>query len=215
MLLQLPVTQISTQLTIPIIEQKKEEPKERPLYVIKYGDNLTKIAEANGTSVERLWAANATLTDPNLIQAEKPLKIPDDAEILAERPLPEAVVIAEQATPPVTNASPQTSSETVYHPPVAGNTYEPGQCVWYIKNLRPEIPNSWGNAWEWLSNAQADGWPTGSEPRVGAVGWTSGHVVLITGVHGDMVDYTDMNGRWVAFEVGYGTAPASKYVYIY
>jgi surface antigen len=99
---------------------------------------------------------------------------------------------------------------------VNGNSYQPGQCVWYVKNLKPEIPNGWGNASNWLYAAQADGWATGTEPRVGAVGWTSGHVVFITGVNSDgTVNYTDMNGNWIPYEVGSGTVSASKYQYIY
>lgn len=96
-----------------------------------------------------------------------------------------------------------------------GNLYEPGQCVWFVKERRPELPNTWGDATNWLYAAQSQGWPTGSEPRVGAVGWVYGHVVLITAVHGDSVDYVDMNGNWVPFEIGYGTRPANYYTYIY
>lgn len=112
-----------------------------------------------------------------------------------------------QTTSKKRSSAPQNSS---------GNTYQAGQCVWYVKNLKPEIPNGWGNASNWLYAAQADGWATGTEPRVGAVGWTSGHVVYITGVNPDgTVDYTDMNGRWIAYEIGSGTKPASYYKYIY
>lgn len=96
------------------------------------------------------------------------------------------------------------------------NTYEPGQCVWALKEWRPELPNTWGSATTWLSRAEAMGWPTGSEPRVGAVGWVYGHVVLIIAVNSDgTVDYKDMNGRWIPFEIGYGTKDASYYKYIY
>lgn len=97
----------------------------------------------------------------------------------------------------------------------SGNGYTPGQCTWYVKNMRPDIPNNWGNAYEWLWNAQSQGWPTGTEPRVNAIGWTSNHVVIITGVHDGMVDITDMNGNYVPYEIGSGTYPASKYQYIY
>lgn len=122
--------------------------------------------------------------------------------------LPKLVKATTRVQKPVKQA--QNSSVSVN-----GNGYQPGQCVWYVKNLKPEIPNSWGSAVSWYANAQADGWETGTEPRVGAVGWTSGHVVYITGVSGNTVTYTDMNGRWIPYEVGSGTVPASKYKYIY
>lgn len=96
------------------------------------------------------------------------------------------------------------------------NTYYAGQCVWAIKQWRPEIPNTWHDATDWWANANADGWPTGLVPIVGAVGWIPGHVVLITAVHGDgTVSYKDMNGRYIPFEIGHGRKPASYYKYIY
>jgi surface antigen len=97
-----------------------------------------------------------------------------------------------------------------------GNGYEPGQCTFWAKSKRPDIPNNWGNASAWLGNAQAQGWPTGSTPVAGAVGWTSGHVVYIESVGEDgTVTYSDMNGRFVAWEIGGGVRPASYYQYIY
>lgn len=97
-----------------------------------------------------------------------------------------------------------------------GNLYQSGQCVWYIKNMRPELPNTWRSAKNWLANARADGWPTGSTPQVNAVGVRGNHVVLITAVNSDgTVSYTDMNGNYIPYEIGYGTKPANYYQYIY
>lgn len=45
-------------------------------YKIKKGDNLTKIAKANGTTVEALLKANPQIKNPNLIYAGETLKIP-------------------------------------------------------------------------------------------------------------------------------------------
>jgi len=136
--------------------------------------------------------------------------IPENNAKLKERKLIEArQAIVSSAVRNVSGASVNTAQNS------SNNAYEAGQCVWYIKNLRPEIPNTWGNASNWLSAARSQGWPTGSTPRVGAVGWTSTHVVLITAVHGNTVEYTDMNGRYIPYEIGYGTKPASHYMYIY
>jgi len=96
------------------------------------------------------------------------------------------------------------------------NLFEPGQCVWFIKNRRPEIPNSFGSAYQWVGNAQAIGWPTGSVPRVNAVGVRGNHVVLIESINPDgSVNIIDMNGRYIPFEIGHGTHPANYYTYIY
>lgn len=204
--------------TIAIVKPAEPEKPKEVIYIIKEGDNLTKIAKAHSVDLKRLWAKNTELTNPDRIEPEKPLKIPQNDEQLADRPLPESVIIA---PPAVTNnrgaeyANRGSSPSVVPRGAVAGNTYTPGQCTWYVKNLRPDIPNSWGNASSWLGRAQAMGWPTGREPRVGAIGWTNGHVVYVTGVQGNQVTITDMNGRWKAWEIGHYTYPASKYVYIY
>lgn len=125
-----------------------------------------------------------------------------------------AQCLAKQQTAQVTTPTQKTVKRAVGGS--QGNLYEPGQCTYYVKNKRPDIPNNWGDASAWLGNAQRQGWPTGTTPVAGAVGWTSGHVVYIEAVNSDgTVTYSDMNGRWVAWEIGGGTVPASKYVYIY
>lgn len=192
--------------TINIVIKQPVEPEKQPkLYRIVEKDNLTKIATAHQTSVERLWQANTQLTDPNTIEVNQELRIPESDEVLIEREMPVTI-----KSVVVSKTSPRSGGFS------SGNSYQAGQCVWFIKNMRPEIPNNWGSAGSWLGAANSQGWPTGSTPKVGAVGWTSGHVVLITAVNSDgTVSYTDMNGRWVPFEVGYGTKPASYYQYIY
>lgn len=45
-------------------------------YVIKKGDNLTKIAKANNTTVQELLKANPNIKNPNLIYSGEKLKIP-------------------------------------------------------------------------------------------------------------------------------------------
>jgi hypothetical protein len=45
-------------------------------YKIKKGDNLTKIAKANGTTVQALLKENPNIKNPNLIYAGETIKIP-------------------------------------------------------------------------------------------------------------------------------------------
>lgn len=112
----------------------------------------------------------------------------------------------------------QTTLQPLYVAPIStpGNDYQPGQCVWGVKNWRPDIPNNWGNADTWLSNAQAENWPTGTVPRVGAVGQEGDHVVLIVAVNGDgTVTTREMNEFFVPFQVTSRTVPANFFTYIY
>lgn len=193
----------------PIVETVQIE-KVQKTYTVGVGDNLTKISKAHSVDLKRLWNANTQLTSPDLIEPGMVLKIPENDEVLPEREMPVTINVVSNHM--VLAQSPQVSDGGFS----SGNTYEPGQCVWYVKNLRPEIPNNWGNASSWLYNARNAGWPTGVVPKVNAVGVAGNHVVLITAVNSDgTVSYTDMNGRWVPFEIGYGTKPADYYRYIY
>lgn len=179
-------------------------------YTVVRGDTLESIAKAHNVTVQRLFDKNTSIDNPDVINVSQVLKIPHKDEELKDRPMPARV------ERPARNAVLETNSPRSGGYSSSGNTYTPGQCTWGVKNWRPDIPNGWGNASNWLYAAQSQGWPTGNKPRVGAVGWTSGHVVLITAVNKDgTVDYTDMNGRFIPYEIGYGTRPASYYKYIY
>ena len=78
-----------------------------------------------------------------------------------------------------------------------GNRFAYGYCTWYVAS-RISVP--WlGNAWEWFSQAQAFGWPTGQSPRAGAimVTWESGygHVAIVERVNAD--------GSWTVSEMNF------------
>lgn len=97
----------------------------------------------------------------------------------------------------------------------SGNTYTPGQCTWGVKEWRSDIPNGWGNANMWVSNARKMGWSTGSAPQAGAVGAKGNHVVLVLEVRGDMVLIREMNYNYVPYSIRTSLKPASNYTYIY
>ena len=78
-----------------------------------------------------------------------------------------------------------------------GNHFSYGYCTWYVANRRC-IP--WfGNAWEWYGQAQAYGYPVGSQARVGAVAvWDQrmssyGHVAYVESVQSDGFTVSEMN----------------------
>lgn len=207
----LPLFNVSQNINKPILDtltaqvQPKEEPKTIQHTVVE-GESLSKIAKQYNTTWQRLWSKNTHLNNQDMLVVGDKLAIPHADEVIADRPL--YTLPVQQNSPQPIKSSPQGDS--------SGNMYEPGQCVWYVKNRRPDLPNNLGNATSWLYNAQAQGLATGTEPRAGAVGWTSGHVVYIESVNADgSVNYTDMNGNWVAFELGSGTQPANYYKYIY
>lgn len=97
------------------------------------------------------------------------------------------------------------------------NSYSRGYCTWFVASRR-SVPSGWGNARNWLANARASGFGTGSVPQVGAIAWTGagsmGHVGLVTGVNGSQVTITEMN--YAGFGViSTRVANASEFQYIY
>lgn len=198
------VTQpIDTSTAIQTLTEQSIVQQIEPItHTVQENETLTKIAKLHSIEVDRLWAKNTQLINQDQLEIGQILTIPSADEVLE----PRAYVVPVYVQSPVLRERGESS----------GNLYQAGQCVWYVKNLRPELPNTWRSARNWLANARADGWATGSTPQVNAVGIRGNHAVLITGINEDgTVNYTDMNGRWVAFEIGYGTKPANYYQYIY
>lgn len=100
----------------------------------------------------------------------------------------------------------------------SGNTYAPGNCTWYVKSRRPDLPNNLGNADTWFYRAQAQGWNVGYTPKKGAAAQTKAgmHVVYIEAVSldGSTVTLSEMNYSGL-YSMNTRTAPASDFLYIY
>jgi surface antigen len=96
----------------------------------------------------------------------------------------------------------------------SGNGYTPGQCTWYAKSRRPDLPNNLGDSINWAHNAARQGFATGSVPKAGAIGQQGMHVVYIESVSGNTVYLSEMN---YDFNGGfrYRTANATDFTYIY
>ncbi len=75
------------------------------MVTVQPGDSLSKIAEAHSTTWTRLYFANTAIVNPNIINPGEQLRIPRADEVLAERPLPQPVVV----TAPVATAYRTTS----------------------------------------------------------------------------------------------------------
>ena len=185
----------------PIVKEiKKPKPKPK-LYKIVKGDTIQKIAKKHRQPVRRVLCANPKIVNPDLIYPSDTIKIPYKGQKLK---CPK-------------NKSKGISVKSANHSiaPSGGNTYQAGQCVWHVKNLKPEIPNGWGSAYQWLDNAQASGWSTGSRPRVGAVGVRGNHVVYVLKVKANQVLISEMNYDWVPYHQREVWKSASDYSYIY
>ncbi len=102
----------------------------------------------------------------------------------------------------------------------SGNLYAPGNCTWYVKDRRPDLPNNLGNANTWYARAASMGWNVGSTPKKGAVGTTTaggwGHVVYVDGVSldGQYVTISEMNYGGL-YSMNTRTVHYSEFNYIY
>lgn len=77
------------------------------------------------------------------------------------------------------------------------NLYAWGNCTAYVASKLP-VPSDWGNAIDWGTNAQSQGYVVSDIPLVGSIAWSTtdsylGHVALVVGVDGDVVTVSEMN----------------------
>ena len=98
-----------------------------------------------------------------------------------------------------------------------GNTYAAGNCTYGVASWVP-VPNNWGNANAWASNARSQGYTVSPTPKVGSVATTTagyyGHVALVIGVTGNTVTIQEMNYAGFGI-VSSRSASISEFQYIY
>ncbi len=91
--------------------------KDQKMVTVQAGDNLTAIAESNGSTMERMFFANTSIADPDIIFPGDKLRVPTAEEVLTEREIPANVVAA---APVYTEPSGGYVASTVsYHAPAA------------------------------------------------------------------------------------------------
>ena len=187
---------------------KKTEATKQKVVTVKAGDTLDKIAKKHHTTYVRLFNANASIKNPDLINAGDKIKVPSKNKKLKDRfsqltkaasvapvaPVAAAPVVAPAAPAPATTYTTQQYSNA----PVNATSRYVGNGMWctdYVHAKRPDVP-VYGNAgYGWVGAAQADGKSTGSAPKAGAVAVTNGHVAYVEKVNGD--------GSYVVSEMGW------------
>lgn len=212
-------------VSVAAVVVKPPEPKPQPvLHEVGANESLTTIASQYNTTWNRLYNKNEQIANPELITVGDKLTIPLPDETLVERALPEPPAPVQIPVPVVTKAKINRASAVANDSAVnagvsrgtsSGNTYSPGYCTWYAKNMRPDLPNNLGNANTWVARAAAQGLSTGSAPRVGAIGQQGMHVVYVQSVNIDgTVTISEMNYGGL-YKIGTRTVPASIFQYIY
>jgi surface antigen len=188
-------------------------------YFAAYSDTIYSIAEKYNTTWQRIYNKNVTMREPTDLKPGQEVLIPTPDELLDNRPIP-SYPTAQTSRLDIDAGSGLANYATAKLSTVAGgwsqgNQYAAGNCTWYVKNKRPDLPNNLGNASTWLSRARAQGIETGSIPREGAVGQRGNHVVYVERINSDgTVTISEMNYRGL-YKITQRTLPANYFAYIY
>jgi hypothetical protein len=176
------------------------------------------ISVALGTSVDNLinvpapYHANKLATTPTPTPLPSPVPTPVPVPV----PVPAATPIPYVAPPPIVPPTP--TPTTLLGTGSQDNSYDPGQCTWYVASVRT-VPPYWGNANEWLGAAQNAGWATGAVPRVGAIAWTDrgewGHVAIVVAIGTQGVEISEMNATAGPYNIDTQWVAADSFYYIY
>lgn len=183
----------------------------------------------NSVSLSPLKQNDAKLEELNKTFALQKEKIEDKSKVVekAKQEADKAVVTKEDVAKQVAELKAELEDLndmfvhiSSYAPNSAGNNYAAGNCTWYAKSRRPDLPNSMGNANMWYYSAAAQGFNVGLKAKVGAVattteGW-AGHVAYVEKVSrdGSMVTISEMNYGGL-YQMNTRTVPASDFKYIY
>lgn len=94
------------------------------MVTIQPGDNLSEIATTNGTTAQRLFDANTSIENPDLIYPGDQLRVPTKDEKLTTRPMPASYVApaVEAPAPVASQSSYQRPKPQVAAPAIAGGS---------------------------------------------------------------------------------------------
>ncbi len=194
-----------------VTESQPVEPVAK-VHTVAENETLISIAKLYDVEWTRIFDKNITLVNPNIINVGEQFVIPEVDEQIEKRPIPEPPVVRVAST--VQNG---TVSAAVAAPrgSASGNLYTAGNCTWYVKSRRSDIPNNLGNASTWVTRASAQGMATGSAPQAGAVGQRGNHVVYVESVNSDgTITISEMNHKGLYVQT-VRTLPADYFTYIY
>ena len=183
------------------------------VYTVAGGDTADSLAAKFKANAAQIVSYNNA--EVKGLETGSKIIIPDGVKVEALKPVVQ-VASATTGQTRVAGAGIVTPRLTSYAG--GGNSYAYGYCTFYVANRR-SVPPMWGDARNWLYNAQASGFSTGSVPVPGAIAWTGagyyGHVAYVESVSGNTVTVSEMNfnGGWN--RVSSRTTSASSFRYIY
>lgn len=97
-----------------------QTPPQAKTVTVNPGDNLSLIADANGTTFQRIFNANESIVDPNIINPGQQIRIPTPEEQLVDRPLPAPAPVAAPSSVVYQQRATSSGGNTGAAAPVAG-----------------------------------------------------------------------------------------------
>jgi LysM repeat protein len=94
------------------------------LVTVQPGDYLTKIADANNSTAERIFYANTDIQDPDLIFPGQQLRIPTSDEQLTPRDVPQNTQVVATVNGANATILPRTSTRTANYDPGDGSIWD-------------------------------------------------------------------------------------------
>ena len=122
---------------------------------VNEGDNLSVIAEANSTTYVRMYDANPTVNDPNLIFPGEQLRVPNADEQLTDRPLPADAPVAPAPAAPATPAAPaETDTAPAAQPAQTPSAHTPSVTT-QTQSYAPAAAS--GSVWDSIAACESGG----------------------------------------------------------
>ncbi len=162
---------------------------------IRPGDTI--IIPAHDTSDSQQWLADLNYKKEE--ERQRLLALEQEREKERQLAAAEAArsVYTRSSASSTTSATNYSGSQTTSPNTSGYNGYPYGWCTYYAASKR-NIPSNWGNAGQWISSAQNQGYSTGSTPTPGALIVTGeswyGHVGYVESVNPDgSANISEMN----------------------
>ena len=197
-------TKKSTKTESQKVVKKDKVVDKKVIVTIKAGDTLESIAAANKSDYVRVFNANESITNPDIVNVGDKVRIPTKNEKLPNRfeqiQAQQANAALQPQVVPVTTDQTTASYTTQNYTsaPVDSSSYYVGNGMWctdYVHSKRPDVA-VFGNAgYNWMNSAEAAGKSTGKQAKKGAVAVTNGHVAYVEKVNKD--------GSYVVSEMGW------------
>ena len=206
-------------------QQLKDQDSELKLGKDAIEANQSTIANINQSIEDSIETMNATPTpEPTPTPSSEPTEVTPSAAPEEKQEEEAIAVVTPTPEPEVEEADPYGTPKTG---DTSGNPYYGGwsNCTWGCWQLVHDtlgisLPG-WGWSTNWINDAAASGYPTGSEPRAPSIAVYENHVALVTQVNGEQCYIREGNylghymERWVSiYELPWTGQKCLGYIYL-